>query len=100
MARKTGGFRDNRAKRGTNVKGNLRPGIYVEDPQVTLTRNVNRLIEKWQRNGVTISSFCRQAGVSEAILLRIRKGQACPEPGTLMKIASTFGVPIEVLFRR
>ena len=100
MARYTGGHRDMKRQRGTLVKGNLCPGMWVEDPQITLLRNIEFLLKRWQKSGKTINDFTRVSGVPHSTLVHLRKGRAWPEPGTLMKIASTFGVPIEVLFRR
>ncbi|MBQ1314485.1 MAG: helix-turn-helix transcriptional regulator [Clostridia bacterium] len=94
------GHRDDREPRKTLVRGPVCPGIYVEDPQITLARNVTRLIKKWQKNGITQKKFSELSGVNPATLVRIRKGLTWPEPGTLQKLASTFGVPLEVLFRR
>lgn len=101
MARKfSEGHRDVKEKRGTSVRGNLCPGIWVEDPQVTLGRNTRRLLKKWERNGIGLMEFSRLSGVSTTVLQDVRAMRSWPEPGTLMKLASTFGVPIEVLFRR
>lgn len=94
------GHRDTNQPRVTNVKGVLCPGIWVEDPQVTMSRNVNTLLKKWKRNGMSQAEFAKQSGISLTTLRLMRMGQVWPEPGTLMKVASTFGVPIEVLFRR
>lgn len=88
------------APRASCVKGNPCPGIYVEDPLVTLVRNINRLVEKMGKEGISQREFTRRAGVSFSAWMQLVKGRTWPEPGTLRKIASAAGVPVEVLFRR
>lgn len=101
MARYTGqDHRDARVKRGTLVKGNLCPGMWVEDPQVTLARNVETLLKKWRKDGRTLIQFSKDSGIPTTTVRYLRLGMSWPEPGTLRKLASTLGVPIEVLFRR
>lgn len=86
--------------RSSNVKGPLCPGIYVEDPRQTLVRNIHRLIEKMKKEEITQAEFIRRSGVSKKVWERLRDGKTWPDPGTLQKIASTAGIPVEVLFRR
>ena len=77
------------------------PGMWVEDPKVTLARNLRRLLKKWQKKtGRSNKAFCRLSGVYHSTLYYILNGGRWPEPETLRKIASTLGVPVEVLFRR
>lgn len=86
--------------RGSNVKGDLCPGMYVEDPRKTLVRNIHRLIERMKKEELSQAEFCRRAGVGYNTWKYLRDGKSWPDPGTLQKIASAAGVPVEVLFRR
>ena len=100
MPRLSNDHRDMKTPRKSKVQGELCPGMWVEDPSITLARNINLLLAKWQKEGHTLIEFCRVSGVPKATLRSLRIYDSWPEPGTLMKIASTLGVPIEVLFRR
>lgn len=85
------------------VKGPLCPGMWVENPKITLSRNLGRLLkENKKKTGCSIREFCRRAGIPRDTIFDIinEPGKHWAHPGTLMKIASTLGVPIEVLFRR
>ena len=86
--------------RSSNVRGEPCPGMYVEDPRETLVRNVNKLAEKMKKEGLSQSEFCRRANLHYETWMRLRRGLTWPDPGTLRKIASTAGIPVEVLFRR
>lgn len=92
--------RDLTKPRASNVKGDPCPGIYVEDPRVTLVRNINKMSAKLAKDGVSNAEFCRKAGISSYSWATLKSGKSWPEPGTLQKIASMLGVPVEVLFRR
>ena len=96
----TQGKRDYTKPRATNVEGDLCPGIYVEDPRLTLTRNINKISDKLAKDGISNAEFCRRSGVGRCTWQLLKKGKSWPEPGTLQKIASALGVPVEVLFRR
>ena len=101
MARYIGDKRRTYTKpRASNVKGELCPGMYVEDPRVTLVRNINRLVDRLSKKGISQAEFCRRAGIGRATWQCLRAGQSWPDPGTLQKIASEAGIPVEVLFRR
>ena len=77
------------------------PGMWVEDPNVTLARNTHKLRKKWQKQtGKSIKEFCRLSGVCHSALYYVLAGDRWPGPAVLRRIASTLGVPIEVLFRR
>ena len=72
MARYDGTKRRTYAKpRGSNVKGDVCPGMYVEDPRETLVRNINRLAEKMKKEGLTQTEFCRRANLHYAPTLRL-----------------------------
>lgn len=77
------------------------PGMWVEDPHVTVSRNTRRLLKKWtKKTGQSIRAFCRAAGICKTSLYYVINGTRWPAPETLRRIASTLGVPVEVLFRR
>lgn len=77
------------------------PGMWVEDPQVTLSRNLRKLTKKWTKcTGKSIHTFCNMSGVAQSTFRNMRNGDSWPAPESLRRVASTLGVPIEVLLRR
>lgn len=75
--------------------------MYVEDPQITLARNLRKLIKLYKkRHGVSYRQFLKNAGVPHSVMWNLMNQKHWPTPKTLVKICSALGVPVEVLFRR
>lgn len=74
---------------------------YTEPADVTIRRNVVRLTDEWcKRTGKSLCCFCRLAGISQSAFWYYRSGERKPSLKVITKMASTLGVPVEVLFRR
>ena len=79
--------------------------FYVEDPQITFTRNLNRIMRLYcQRNNISSKEFYRRMAASGLINTMTfdyyLRGQRWPMPQKLQGLCEFLGVPVEMLFRR
>lgn len=75
--------------------------MYIEDPQVTFTRNYARLLKLYKkRTGRSENEFARRAGIPNGTHRCYKTGRRWPRPEILQKICEEFGIPVEMLFRR
>lgn len=65
-----------------------------DEIEIAVGRAVNRLR---QARGQTVTALSAEAGVSQAMISRIEKGQVSPSLGTLAALASALEVPVMAL---
>lgn len=76
---------------------------YNEPAEVTVTRNINRLLDLWRAKDPkhnTYAEIRRMTGISQTAFLYYRRGERTPSLAVITKLAAAMGVPSEMFFRR
>lgn len=79
--------------------------FYVEDPQITFTRNLNRIVRLYlERNNISMKEFYHRMAASGLINTMTfdfyRRGERWPQAVPLRGLCEFLGIPVEMLFRR
>lgn len=78
--------------------------MYIENPQTTFTRNLNKIIELYmERTGTSMRGIYRKVkagGMNTMTFDYYLRGERWPRPEQLQVLCETFGVPVEMFFRR